>query len=80
MRLPYVSLPVDVAYPVGGRAEFIIATPLSEYRYDFRALVAAVVDLFRFFTPGLIGVSYVESMSYPSIRTTSVCIVITHEN
>eukprot|EP00873_Tetraselmis_striata_P005622 jgi/Tetstr1/425886/TSEL_016259.t1 len=51
-----VPLPADVAYSFVERAELIVSPPTTEYWYNFRALVASVVN-FMFFARGLTGVS-----------------------
>eukprot|EP00873_Tetraselmis_striata_P009212 jgi/Tetstr1/429476/TSEL_019384.t1 len=51
-----VHLHADVAYNFVERAGLIVFAPIPEYQYDFRALVASVVN-FKFFVRGLTGVS-----------------------
>eukprot|EP00873_Tetraselmis_striata_P040035 jgi/Tetstr1/460299/TSEL_005599.t1 len=50
-----VHLSADVAYNFIERAELIVSAPFPDYQYDFRALVASVVN-FLFFARGLTGV------------------------
>eukprot|EP00873_Tetraselmis_striata_P046675 jgi/Tetstr1/466939/TSEL_011393.t1 len=51
-----VPLPAKVAYSFAERAELIASAPFPEYQYDFRAVVASVVN-FMYFAMGLTGVS-----------------------
>eukprot|EP00873_Tetraselmis_striata_P016595 jgi/Tetstr1/436859/TSEL_025635.t1 len=51
-----VPLYAGVAYSFVERAELIVSAPTKEYQYEFRALVASVVN-FMFFARGLTGVS-----------------------
>eukprot|EP00873_Tetraselmis_striata_P007843 jgi/Tetstr1/428107/TSEL_018162.t1 len=53
LRVPRL---VDVAYRFVERAELIVSASFPEYQYDFRVLMASVVD-FMFFARGLAGVS-----------------------
>eukprot|EP00873_Tetraselmis_striata_P010486 jgi/Tetstr1/430750/TSEL_020535.t1 len=46
-----VPLPADAAYSFVERAELIVPAPTTEYKYNFRALVASVVN-FMFFAIG----------------------------
>eukprot|EP00873_Tetraselmis_striata_P045792 jgi/Tetstr1/466056/TSEL_010643.t1 len=51
-----VPLPANAAYSFIERAELIVFAPIPEYQYDFRALMASVVNL-MFVARGLTGVS-----------------------
>eukprot|EP00873_Tetraselmis_striata_P037289 jgi/Tetstr1/457553/TSEL_044122.t1 len=42
-----VPLPADVAYSFVERAELIVSDPTTEYQFNFRALVASVVNWYR---------------------------------